>query len=143
MDKFKEVYIPNPKSYLVHIYYQMTYIETKLFETQKDLKSFLRKSNVSFGNYIFLKLEDDSIMLSQDDFSYEIEESLISSKSIDINGTKYISISDFCKRTNTPLYKAKYDLSLGKINGLWVGRNHLRYIQESEVYKYDRDNNPS
>lgn len=121
----------------------MTYIETKLFETQKDLKAFLRNSCVKFSNSIFMKLESDSIFLSKGEFSYEIEESLLSSKSIDINGIKFISISDYCKRTNTPLYKAKYDFSLGKIPGLWVGRNHLRYIQESEVYKYDRNNNPS
>lgn len=127
--------MPKPKAYLVHTYYEYTYIKTETYDTQIALKNFLRDKGIKFKNSIFSDLEEDSLQFRNGCFSYEIEESTTDCDSVEIDGRRYLSISEYCRRTDTPLHKAKYNMQTGKIVGIWIGKNHNRYILASEVRK--------
>lgn len=126
-----------PKAYLLHIYYENNFLETKNFSSQTLLKRYLRDNGVKFPNFHIQNIEEDmAVTLTKGSFQYEIEEDIEDNRKLTINGIEYVCLSLYRKLTNQTYRQVNYQFKTGKIKGIYIGKNGYRYIPMSEVKRW-------
>ena len=116
------------KPFIVHAYREKRYLYSETFTSRKDMASHLRSLGVKLSNSDICNMNSASKTVCAGRFTYEIEELPYADKEIVHNGSMYIALSDYCRRTGSDKDKIRYLYHQGKIKGLTVGKKNYVYI---------------